>query len=93
MNKNENKNEKKTDKEREEQRCGGCDCFEDENGCECRVVSCSNCGERDNLYNMCHPEFHSDLWFSGLVFEEKLSTIICQNCDRCYESEEENYSE
>ena len=34
----------KTDKEREEERCGGCDCFETDDGCECRRLPCSKCG-------------------------------------------------
>ena len=71
----------RTDKEREEQRCGGCDCFETEFGCECEVVSCSMCDGRDNLYNMNHPLFHTDYWFDGMPFYVKLSEIICNDCE------------
>ena len=39
----------KTDKEREEERCGGCDCFETDDGCECRRLPCSKCGAMDNF--------------------------------------------
>ncbi len=70
----------KSDKEREEERCGGCDCYETDDGCECRRVPCSRCGQCDHLYNMNHPEFHSDYWFEGLSFDEKLSTILCDDC-------------
>jgi len=86
----------KSDKEREEERCGGCDCYETDDGCECRRVPCSRCGCMDHMYNMNHPDFHSDYWFEGLSFHEKLSTILCDDCingcsddDKSYEDEEE----
>ena len=79
----------KTDWERENTRCGGCDCFETDDGCECRRVPCSKCGLCDNLYNMNHPEFHTDYWFDGLTFDEKLSQILCDDCmNGCSEDEE-----
>ena len=82
----------KTDKEREEQRCGGCDTFETEFGCECEVVSCSECGCRDNLYNMRHPLFHTDYWFIAMPFYEKLSEIICVDCEnRTNDNDEEEH--
>ena len=40
----------RTDELREAERCGGCDCFETEEGCECREVSCNICGKEDE-YN------------------------------------------
>jgi len=84
------KNKQRTDKEREEERCGGCDCFETEDGCECRVVSCSRCGHRDHLYNMEHEEFHSDIWFDGMEFETKMNEIRCKDCyNGCSSSEED----
>ena len=83
----------RTDKEREEQRCGGCDCFETEDGCECRIVSCSQCGNRDNLYNMHHDLFHTDYWFDGMPFYQKLSEIICRECYERGNEEETSESE
>tara|TARA_R110000823_G_C15811489_1_gene488284 strand:+ start:561 stop:818 length:258 start_codon:yes stop_codon:yes gene_type:complete len=74
-------NKKRTDEEREKQRCGGCDTYETEDGCECRVVSCSHCGYRDNLYNMNHDEFHTDYWFDGMEFDTKMSEIKCDKCN------------
>ena len=70
----------RTDKQREEERCGGCDCYEDENGCECRVISCSQCGYKDNLYNMNHDEFHTFYWFNGMEFNTKLAEVVCNKC-------------
>ena len=84
----------RTDKEREEERCGGCDCFETEFGCECEIVSCSQCGQRDHLYNMHHPLFHTDYWFDGMPFYEKLSEIICNDCEnKSNETEEDSDSD
>lgn len=85
------KNKKiKTDKQREEERCGGCDCYETNDGCECRRVPCSRCGQCDNLYNMNHPEFHNDYWFDGMEFELKLSEILCDDCANGFSDDEDN---
>ena len=70
----------KNDREREEKRCGGCDCYEGEDGCECRRVPCSKCGSRDHMYNMEHPQFHTHYWFNGMPFEIKLNEVLCSNC-------------
>ena len=82
----------RTDKQREEERCGGCDCFETDDGCECRVVPCSRCGMREPMYDMNHSEFHTDYWFDGLTFDQKLAEILCDSCmmDSCSEEDEEN---
>tara|TARA_R100000541_G_scaffold14020_2_gene23377 strand:+ start:376 stop:660 length:285 start_codon:yes stop_codon:yes gene_type:complete len=85
------KEEIKTDKELEEEPCGGCDTFETEYGCECEMVLCSECGQRDNLYNMHHPLFHTDYWFIAMPFYEKLNEIICVDCEnRSNYNEEED---
>jgi len=73
-------NKPKTDKQREQERCGGCDCFETTEGCECRRIPCCRCGTLDNIFNMNHPEFHSDYWFNGMDFETKLSEVYCNDC-------------
>ena len=83
----------KTDKEREEERCGGCDCFETDDGCECRRLPCSKCGMMDNLYNMNHCEFHTDYWFDGMEFEVKLAEILCDDCVNGDPSDEEEEEE
>ena len=72
---------KRTDKQREHQRCGGCDCYETSDGCECRVVSCSECGDKDHLFNMCHEQFHSDYWFDGMEYHIKMNEILCKDCN------------
>ena len=74
------KNKKRTDKQREHQPCGGCDCVETADGCECRIVSCGQCCYRDNLYNMNHDEFHTEYWFNGMDFNTKMCEIICNRC-------------
>ena len=71
----------RTDKQREEERCGGCDCYETEDGCECRTIACSQCGRNDNLYNMNHPDFHTDHWFNGMEFNTKLAEVVCNKCN------------
>ena len=78
----------KTDKEREQERCGTCDCFETAEGCECRRVPCSKCGCHEHLYDMNHPEFHSDYWFDGMSWYNKMTEILCDNCDNCDISDE-----
>tara|TARA_R110002050_G_scaffold67037_2_gene145253 strand:- start:188 stop:469 length:282 start_codon:yes stop_codon:yes gene_type:complete len=83
----------KTDEQREDKRCGGCDCYESENGCECNLVPCSNCGNCDKLYNMHHDEFHSAYWFNGMSYDEKLSEIVCIECIHGREEEKEEYEE
>ncbi len=80
----------RTDKHREQKRCGGCDCFETCDGCECRIVPCSRCGSFDRLYNMNHPEFHTDHWFDGMDFYEKLSTVLCDECENGCSSDEDD---
>ena len=83
----------RTDKQREEERCGGCDCYETEDGCECRRVPCSKCGSCDNLYNMNHREFHTDYWFNGMSFYEKMDGLLCDDCVNAgSDSEEEEYN-
>ena len=79
----------KTDKQREEERCGGCDCYETDDGCECRVVPCSNCGTCEPLFDMNHPEKHSEYWFNGMEFELKLAEVLCDGCVAGTSSEEE----
>ena len=74
-----NTKKQRTDKGREEERCGGCDTYETDEGCECRRVPCSRCGGMDNLYNMNHPEFHTDLWWE-MEFNEKMCQILCDDC-------------
>ena len=81
----------RTDKQRETERCGGCDCYETEDGCECKLVCCSRCGNRDNLYNMNHPEFHTDYWFNGMEYEVKLNEIICNDCFYRSNNDDEDY--
>ena len=72
----------------EERRCGGCDCFDGVDGCECRRVPCSRCGRCDHLYNMNHPEFHTDFWFDGMDFDEKLATVLCDDCENGHSSDD-----
>ena len=75
-----NKN-KRTDEEREHQRCSGCDCYETEDGCECKIVACSQCGYNDNLFNMNHDEFHTFYWFNEMEYYTKMCEV---KCDKCY---------
>ena len=70
----------RTDKQREELLCSGCDTLETADGCECRVVSCSQCGYRDNLYNMNHDEYHTEYWFNGMEYDTKICEIKCNKC-------------
>ena len=72
----------KKDKGREEeQRCSACDCYETEDGCECRKIPCSRCGITDHIYNMNHELFHTEYWFSCMPFETKLSECLCDECE------------
>lgn len=81
---------KRTDKQREEQRCSGCDCYETADGCECKIVSCSECCYRDHLYNMYHDEYHTDFWFE-MDYEIKMNEILCKDCNsRLAGHDEEN---
>tara|TARA_R110002012_G_scaffold278791_1_gene466572 strand:+ start:211 stop:498 length:288 start_codon:yes stop_codon:yes gene_type:complete len=80
----------RTDEQRENERCGGCDCYETEDGCECRKVQCSKCGFTDHLFNMSHPEFHTHYWFAYMPFHDKLAEVKCEKCNSPFsESEEE----
>lgn len=79
----------KTDEQREQERCGGCDCFETEDGCECRRVPCSKCGTQDHLYNMHHDLFHTEYWFRDMSFYQKLDEIICNDCNNRQSEDEE----
>ena len=85
--------EQRTDKEREQELCGGCDTLDTEYGCECAVVSCSECGCRDNLFNMHHPLFHTNYWFDGMPFYEKMSEIRCNDCENMVEEEDDSNEE
>lgn len=78
-------------KQQEEKRCETCDCFITEEGCECRLVPCSRCGDCYELFNMTHDEFHTDYWFENMSFHHKLSEILCHNCNNreIYEEEKE----
>ena len=78
-----------SNKHREQERCGGCDCFETDDGCECMRVPCSKCGTMDALFNMNHPEFHTDFWFEGMDFDTKLAEVLCDECERGDDEEEE----
>ena len=73
----------------EEKRCGACDCYDTEDGCECRRVPCSRCGNNDNLFNMNHDEFHNEYWFNGMSFNTKLNEVLCDSCYNCSSEDEE----
>lgn len=83
----------KSDEQRETERCGRCDCYETDDGCECVRVPCSRCGLCDNLFNMNHREFHTDYWFEAMSFYEKLDGILCDDCVNGGSSSEEEEEE
>ena len=80
----------KAREDQEEQRCNACDCYETEDGCECRKIPCSKCGITDYIYNMNHELFHSEYWFRNMAFETKLSECLCDECENKCEDEDEN---
>ena len=82
----------RTELERETQRCGGCDCFETEDGCECREVSCIICGKINHIYNMEHPDKHKDDWCE-LPFEDKLNGFYCEDCGIDTDEEYDEFSD
>jgi hypothetical protein len=43
----------------------------------------------DALFNMNHPEFHTDWWFEGMDFYTKLAEVLCDECERGDDEEEE----
>ena len=73
----------------DELRCGGCDCIINDDGCECRVVPCSKCGQGEHLYDMIHPEYHTAYWFENMSFDEKICSVICQRCVQEDDEEED----
>lgn len=63
----------------EDARCGGCDCIPNEDGCECRDVSCCGCGVRDHIYNMENELRDTGDW-ANIPFHEKLDHFYCLRC-------------
>ena len=61
-------------------RCGGCDCFETEEGCECRLVACNKCGKQNHIYNMAHEDKHNEELWNDLSFADKLNGFYCEEC-------------
>ena len=70
----------------EETRCGGCDKFPTEDGCECRKVSCCECGERNAIHSMEHPFKERDDW-DDIPLCDKIHEFCCDRC--CVEKNEE----
>ena len=81
----------KAREDKEEQRCNTCDCYETEDGCECRKIPCSKCGITDYIYNMNHELFHTEYWFRSMAFETKLSECLCDECENKCEEDENDY--
>ena len=63
----------------EDARCGGCDCIPNEDGCECRDVSCCGCGVRDHIYNMENELRETGDW-ANIPFHDKLDHFYCLRC-------------
>ena len=63
----------------EDARCGGCDCIPNEDGCECRDVSCCGCGVREKIYNMENELRDTGDW-ANIPFHEKLDHFYCLRC-------------
>ena len=78
----------RTDELREAERCGQCDCFETEEGCECREVACNRCGKQNHIYNMAHPDKDNDDLWNDLSFEDKLNGFHCEDCGESDEEED-----
>jgi len=72
----------------EEEFCGGCDTMRNEDGCECRTVTCCECGIRDSIYNMEHPLKHLDDW-DCLPMCDKIHEFVCVYCSVDGAKEEE----
>ena len=63
----------------EDARCGGCDCIPNEDGCECRDVSCCGCGVREKIYNMENELRETGDW-ANIPFHDKLDHFYCLRC-------------
>ena len=74
----------------EDVKCGGCDCITNEDGCECRDVSCVDCGVREKIYNMENHLRDTGDW-ANISFHEKLDHFYCHRCyNKSVEDEEED---
>ena len=76
----------------EEQICGGCDTIPNDDGCECRMVSCCECGQRHHIYEMEHPFKDRDDWYE-IPLCDKIHEFCCQRCFREEGDEEEQDDE
>ena len=74
----------------EDVRCGGCDCFITEEGCECRLVACNKCGKQNHIYNMAHQDKQNEELWNDLSFADKLNGFYCEECEG---SDDEEYVE
>ena len=72
-----------------EHRCGGCDCFDTGDGCECREVACKKCGKRNHIYNMNHPDKENREVWDDISFEDKLNGFYCEECGETSDEEQE----
>tara|TARA_R110002050_G_scaffold256429_1_gene395356 strand:+ start:482 stop:886 length:405 start_codon:yes stop_codon:yes gene_type:complete len=93
----EKKHEKKQEKKRreeEEMLCPECDKLINDDGCDCRPVSCIVCGACNKIYSMEHIlDKESDEYENACLYE-RLNGYYCYNCDpnESEEEEEERYS-
>jgi len=71
-------------------RCGGCDCFETEEGCECRLVACNRCSKQNHIYNMYHLDKENENLWNDLSIADKLNGFFCEEC---FESDDEDDDE
>ena len=76
----------------EDARCGGCDCIPNEDGCECRDVSCCGCGVREKIYNMENVLRETGDW-EHIPFQDKLDLFYCHTCYGANDEEEEEVNE
>ena len=74
-------------------RCSGCDQIPNEDGCDCRMVMCNNCGENDKIYNMEHKLKEYDE-YDYLSFNDKLEGFYCAECyEASLDNDEEEMTE
>jgi len=92
----EKKKEKKEEKKRreeEEQLCPECDKLINDDGCDCRPVSCMVCGSNNKIYSMEHILDKETDEYENACLAERLGGYYCHDCDpNESEEEEEHYS-
>jgi len=88
------KKQKIKQQEEEETRCGECDKYINDDGCDCRVVCCMVCAATNKIYSMEHILDKETDAYENTCLAERLDGYYCYDCNPHEEEEEsqERYS-